>query len=206
MGRSDSGHPGEEAATPFPSSARWWRMPASSLDLTIRAASSRQYGTPLRRLPQLDKNPESRSWYNPISRLMIRSISPAGARMGGSAGRTSAGSSELASASERCWREARPQPRHRIDGASKCTGQAERFLFLRGPKRTDPPDRRLMCAELIGSHSLRAARRILRLPGTAERPHLSRREVQCLRLVAVGKQIGKRPRSWGSALKPYANM
>lgn len=51
----------------------------------------------------------------------------------------------------------------------------------------DLPERRLMCAELIGSHAFMTARRILRFPGTAERPHLSRREVQCLRLVAFGK-------------------
>lgn len=49
------------------------------------------------------------------------------------------------------------------------------------------PRQRLTCAELVGSHAFRAARRIHRLAGPPERPHLSRREVQCLRLVALGK-------------------
>jgi len=39
-------------------------------------------------------------------------------------------------------------------------------------------------AALIGAHALCAARR---LRPRAERPHLSRREIQCLRLVALGK-------------------
>jgi LuxR family quorum-sensing system transcriptional regulator CciR len=49
------------------------------------------------------------------------------------------------------------------------------------------PRRRLMCAELVGAHAFRAARRIHRLPPRRPRPHLSRRELQCLRLVALGK-------------------
>ena len=49
------------------------------------------------------------------------------------------------------------------------------------------PVGRLMCAELVGTHAFRAARRILGLPASPARPHLSRREVQCLRLVALGK-------------------
>ena len=48
------------------------------------------------------------------------------------------------------------------------------------------PDARLHCAELIGAHALCAARR-LRPAALRERPHLSRRELQCLRLVALGK-------------------
>ncbi|MES2326216.1 MAG: LuxR family transcriptional regulator [Pseudomonadota bacterium] len=48
------------------------------------------------------------------------------------------------------------------------------------------PTGRLHCAELIGAHALCAARR-LRPPAVHQRPHLSRREVQCLRLVALGK-------------------
>lgn len=46
------------------------------------------------------------------------------------------------------------------------------------------PLSRLRCAELIGAHALRAARR---LRSGAPPPRLSRREVQCLRLVALGK-------------------
>ena len=49
------------------------------------------------------------------------------------------------------------------------------------------PDKRLRCAELVGAHAFRAARRIHDYPGRASRPHLSRRELQCLRLVAAGK-------------------
>jgi LuxR family transcriptional regulator, quorum-sensing system regulator CciR len=50
----------------------------------------------------------------------------------------------------------------------------------------DLPAARLHCAELIGAHALQAARR-LRPSATLERPHLSRRELQCLKLVALGK-------------------
>ena len=55
--------------------------------------------------------------------------------------------------------------------------------------RTDAelPLQRLMCAELVGAHAFRAARRILGLPGRQGRPHLSRREIQCLQLLAAGK-------------------
>jgi LuxR family transcriptional regulator, quorum-sensing system regulator CciR len=48
------------------------------------------------------------------------------------------------------------------------------------------PAARLHCAELIGAHALSAARR-LRPEAPRQRPHLSRRELQCLRLVALGK-------------------
>jgi LuxR family quorum-sensing system transcriptional regulator CciR len=48
------------------------------------------------------------------------------------------------------------------------------------------PAARLNCAELIGAHALCAARR-MRPTAARERPHLSRRELQCLRLVALGK-------------------
>lgn len=48
------------------------------------------------------------------------------------------------------------------------------------------PTVRLHCAELIGAHALCAARR-LRPAAPSPRPHLSRRELQCLRLVALGK-------------------
>jgi LuxR family quorum-sensing system transcriptional regulator CciR len=58
------------------------------------------------------------------------------------------------------------------------------FAVRRG---RDLPRQRLMCAELIGAHAFRAARRIHGMPARALRPHLSRRELQCLRLVALGK-------------------
>lgn len=49
------------------------------------------------------------------------------------------------------------------------------------------PERRLQCAELIGVHAFRAARRIYGLSADCGAPKLSRRERQCLRLVAAGK-------------------
>ena len=49
------------------------------------------------------------------------------------------------------------------------------------------PAGRLMCAELIGVHAFRAARRIHGLGEAGARPRLSRRERECLRLVAAGK-------------------
>lgn len=49
------------------------------------------------------------------------------------------------------------------------------------------PRSRLRCAELIGAYAFRAARRIHPPPGRLQRPHLSRRELECLRLVARGK-------------------
>jgi LuxR family quorum-sensing system transcriptional regulator CciR len=45
----------------------------------------------------------------------------------------------------------------------------------------------LMWSELIGNHAFKAARRIANLPVQSSRPHLSPRELQCLRLVANGK-------------------
>ena len=50
----------------------------------------------------------------------------------------------------------------------------------------DLPAGRDRCAELIGAHALCAARR-LRPAAVRERPRLSRRERQCLKLVALGK-------------------
>jgi LuxR family quorum-sensing system transcriptional regulator CciR len=49
------------------------------------------------------------------------------------------------------------------------------------------PRNRLLCAELIGAHAFRAARRIHDYPGRSLHPHLSRRELECLRLLAAGK-------------------
>ena len=49
------------------------------------------------------------------------------------------------------------------------------------------PRARLMCAELVGRCAFDAARRLLGDVLRPERPHLSRRELECLRLVATGK-------------------
>lgn len=49
------------------------------------------------------------------------------------------------------------------------------------------PAERLLCAEQIGAHAFRAARRIHGYPASARCPHLSRRERQCVRLLAAGK-------------------
>lgn len=49
------------------------------------------------------------------------------------------------------------------------------------------PAARLRCAETIGAHALRAARRLRSLPPPPPRPRLRRREIECLRLVARGK-------------------
>lgn len=51
----------------------------------------------------------------------------------------------------------------------------------------DLPIERLLCAEQIGAHAFRAARRLHGYPATARCPHLSRRERQCVRLLAAGK-------------------
>ena len=51
----------------------------------------------------------------------------------------------------------------------------------------DLPHERLLCTELIGAHAFRAARRMQGFPRSKDRPHLSRREIECLRLVAAGK-------------------
>jgi LuxR family quorum-sensing system transcriptional regulator CciR len=54
------------------------------------------------------------------------------------------------------------------------------------------PERRLQCAELIGVHAFRAARRIYGFAAEVRVPRLSRRERQCLRLVAAGKTDSSR--------------
>jgi len=56
---------------------------------------------------------------------------------------------------------------------------------VRGGRRL--PEHRLMCAELIGAHAFRAARRIQGFTTPRPRTHLSRRQLECLRLVAAGK-------------------
>lgn len=54
-------------------------------------------------------------------------------------------------------------------------------------KGRDMPLARLHCAELIGLHALGAMRRLSTRSQMPVGPSLSRREVQCLRLVALGK-------------------
>jgi LuxR family quorum-sensing system transcriptional regulator CciR len=49
------------------------------------------------------------------------------------------------------------------------------------------PEGRLYCAEQVGLHAFRAARRIHGYPGNGRPPKLSRRELQSVRLVAAGK-------------------
>lgn len=49
------------------------------------------------------------------------------------------------------------------------------------------PVRHLRYAELVGAHAFRTARRILGTYGASRAPHLSRRELQCVELVAQGK-------------------
>jgi len=49
------------------------------------------------------------------------------------------------------------------------------------------PSRHLRTAELVGAHAFRAARRIAGPGLSPARPHLSRRELQCVELVAAGK-------------------
>ena len=55
------------------------------------------------------------------------------------------------------------------------------------PPGAELPLERLHCAELVGLHALSAARRLRPTRHVAQRPHLSPRELQCLRLVALGK-------------------
>lgn len=49
------------------------------------------------------------------------------------------------------------------------------------------PHQRIDSAYSIGGHAFRAARRLTGLPHSAQIPQLSRREVQCIRLMAAGK-------------------
>lgn len=51
----------------------------------------------------------------------------------------------------------------------------------------DLPRGRLLSAEQLGIHAFEAARRLAGFPSAASRPWLSRRERQCLRLLAAGK-------------------
>lgn len=49
------------------------------------------------------------------------------------------------------------------------------------------PTPRLLCAEIIGNHAFKEARRLLPVRPAGARPHLSKREIECVRLVALGK-------------------
>lgn len=49
------------------------------------------------------------------------------------------------------------------------------------------PHQRLLCAEQIGAHAFQMARRIHHYPAAGLHPHLNRRELQCLHLLAAGK-------------------
>ncbi len=58
------------------------------------------------------------------------------------------------------------------------------FAIRRGAQL---PLQRLLSAEQVGAHAFRAARRLHNYPASARTPHLSRRERQCVRLLAAGK-------------------
>ena len=58
------------------------------------------------------------------------------------------------------------------------------FAVRRG---LDLPAQRLLCAEVVGAHAFRAARRLHNYPAAGLHPHLSRRERECLHLLAAGK-------------------
>ena len=58
------------------------------------------------------------------------------------------------------------------------------FAVRRGRKL---PVQRLLCAEQIGAHAFRVARGLHNYPALGAHPHLSRRELQCLHLIAAGK-------------------
>lgn len=49
------------------------------------------------------------------------------------------------------------------------------------------PAPRLLCAEIIGNHAFKEARRLQPVQIFRPRPHLSKREIECVRLVALGK-------------------
>lgn len=49
------------------------------------------------------------------------------------------------------------------------------------------PVQRLLCAEQLGAHAFRVARRLHHYTDICRCPHLSRRERQCVRLLAAGK-------------------
>lgn len=55
------------------------------------------------------------------------------------------------------------------------------------PPGAELPRGRLLSAEQIGAHAFQVARRIHRYPEAGRHPRLSRRELQCLHLLAAGK-------------------
>jgi LuxR family quorum-sensing system transcriptional regulator CciR len=70
---------------------------------------------------------------------------------------------------------------------SNVPGEPSASCSFAAGKRGEVPLTRLGCAELVGAHALRAARRLRPHRATVARPRLSPREVQCLRFVALGK-------------------
>ena len=53
--------------------------------------------------------------------------------------------------------------------------------------RSELSPTRLFCAEIIGTQAFKVARRLAAAQITRPRPHLSKREIECVRLVALGK-------------------
>jgi len=66
-------------------------------------------------------------------------------------------------------------------------GEPSGSCSFAGPIMRQFSNSRLHTAELIGAHAFHAARRIRGYFRSPARPHLSRRERECLRLVAAGK-------------------
>lgn len=63
------------------------------------------------------------------------------------------------------------------------------------------PAGRLPTTEAIGAHALNAARRLRQCPAPPPRPRLSRRELECLRLVAMGKTDWEAARILGLSIE-----
>lgn len=66
-------------------------------------------------------------------------------------------------------------------------GEPSGSCSFAGPTRSRQSRAGLQSAELVGAHAFHAARRIGGYTGIASRPHLSRRERECLKLLAAGK-------------------
>ncbi len=66
-------------------------------------------------------------------------------------------------------------------------GEPSGSCSFAGPPSMKVSKAALRCAELIGAHAFCTARRIHGYPWRGNRPHLSRRERECLKLLAAGK-------------------